>query len=103
NAPPSPALYPLSLHDALPISDLEAWAEHRALEAGGRVGVADETIREHERRAVDRSRLRNAIAELAGAPQILHGGLGRPGQLRYRSEEHTSELQSRRDLVCRLL
>src|SRR5439155_132877 len=56
--------------------DREAWAEHRALEAGGRVGVADETIREHERRAVDRSRLRNAIAELAGAPQILHGGLG---------------------------
>src|SRR5690349_24256764 len=27
----------------------------------------------------------------------------RPGGLRPRSEEHTSELQSRRDLVCRLL
>src|SRR5215471_12617688 len=27
----------------------------------------------------------------------------RPGPLRERSEEHTSELQSRRDLVCRLL
>src|SRR5438874_9252795 len=25
------------------------------------------------------------------------------GKLRWRSEEHTSELQSRRDLVCRLL
>src|SRR5690349_23724524 len=25
------------------------------------------------------------------------------GELRFRSEEHTSELQSRRDLVCRLL
>src|SRR2546422_4377121 len=26
-----------------------------------------------------------------------------PGELRYRSEEHTSELQSRLHLVCRLL
>src|SRR5690349_22582332 len=37
--------------------------------------------------------------------ELLHGlGLGPdagPGQIR--SEEHTSELQSRRDLVCRLL
>src|SRR5438067_5944784 len=28
---------------------------------------------------------------------------GRPGDVRRRSEEHTSELQSRFDLVCRLL
>src|SRR5690349_22525013 len=28
---------------------------------------------------------------------------GRRGPVRLRSEEHTSELQSRRDLVCRLL
>src|SRR5438874_8261199 len=28
---------------------------------------------------------------------------GRPGTRPHRSEEHTSELQSRRDLVCRLL
>src|SRR5699024_11555993 len=31
------------------------------------------------------------------------GGLGLPGRPRNRSEEHTSELQSRFDLVCRLL
>src|SRR5690349_23022777 len=31
-----------------------------------------------------------------------HPGLA-PGDLRAKSEEHTSELQSRRDLVCRLL
>src|SRR5438874_9767157 len=30
-------------------------------------------------------------------------GAHRPGRRRGRSEEHTSELQSRRDLVCRLL
>src|SRR5438874_6990762 len=34
----------------------------------------------------------------------LHGaGAGRGPRRRHRSEEHTSELQSRRDLVCRLL
>src|SRR5438874_9405737 len=56
------------------------------------------------------------LAELAGEPlgragaaRIQHGH-ERPADLRpqhvdqqARSEEHTSELQSRRDLVCRLL
>src|SRR5690349_22165792 len=66
-----------------------------------------------------RSGLRSCSAA-AGAPNRL-GGAGRtlrlkqlqrrrraghtwePRKLRARSEEHTSELQSRRDLVCRLL
>src|SRR5438874_10635103 len=37
---------------------------------------------------------------------VSHGARGRactPTTTCYRSEEHTSELQSRRDLVCRLL
>src|SRR5690349_22345464 len=41
-----------------------------------------------------------------GGDQELGGGLDRAVQRRgglLRSEEHTSELQSRRDLVCRLL
>src|SRR3712207_8633393 len=38
----------------------------------------------------------------AGRAGLL-GGRRRPGQLRERSEEHTSELQSRQYLVCRLL
>src|SRR5690349_24177842 len=33
----------------------------------------------------------------------LHGGSARCCAIHHRSEEHTSELQSRRDLVCRLL
>src|SRR5438874_6579117 len=32
-----------------------------------------------------------------------YNGKWLPGRPKYRSEEHTSELQSRRDLVCRLL
>src|SRR6201989_3706095 len=42
-----------------------------------------------------RSRLRHR----PGPARLCHRGSGKPG----RSEEHTSELQSRRDLVCRLL
>src|SRR5690349_22714053 len=39
----------------------------------------------------------------AGQRPERQPGAGRPWLLRRRSEEHTSELQSRRDLVCRLL
>src|SRR5258707_5423787 len=50
-------------------------------------------------------RLRRAPVALRGGSRSLlataPGGLGRP--LRARSEEHTSELQSRQYLVCRLL
>src|SRR3712207_8689437 len=38
-----------------------------------------------------------------GAPRDLHRWLYRAATLRLRSEEHTSELQSRQYLVCRLL
>src|SRR5690349_24327616 len=71
-------IYTLSLHDALPISD-------RGDRGGGTA---------------------------AGTPRLLGRAqaLGRDAGLRrrgaaagQRSEEHTSELQSRRDLVCRLL
>src|SRR5690349_23727533 len=47
-----------------------------------------------------------AAREVADArPFDLHDARAEVGQLsgRERSEEHTSELQSRRDLVCRLL
>src|SRR5687768_18261872 len=47
----------------------------------------------------DRKFLRVAVAavNLNGIGRVLHGGIGS------RSEEHTSELQSRLHLVCRLL
>src|SRR3712207_7607855 len=45
-----------------------------------------------------------ALLELAHPPELLDGkALELPGDLRDRSEEHTSELQSRQYLVCRLL
>src|SRR5215471_2685663 len=42
-------------------------------------------------------------AGAAGATEAPPGGGGGGGGFGGRSEEHTSELQSRRDLVCRLL
>src|SRR5256884_5386029 len=39
----------------------------------------------------------------SGSPRRRFGGTGRRGFLHLRSEEHTSELQSRLHLVCRLL
>src|SRR5690349_24114269 len=54
------------------------------------------------------TRLRDDIAKLQAGQHIVVGTPGRVydmlcRQHLRRSEEHTSELQSRRDLVCRLL
>src|SRR2546422_4208346 len=73
-------IYTLSLHDALPISG-GGW---RAQEAGGR---------DQGRGAAHHGRRDRRVL-----PDCHRGG-----QLEPRSEEHTSELQSRLHLVCRLL
>src|SRR5204863_10185653 len=70
-------IYTLSLHDALPISFNQGDA--------GREGAAE---------LLDDPGLSGVIAE---------GDVGAVERWSVRSEEHTSELQSRRDLVCRLL
>src|SRR3712207_7181733 len=79
-------IYTLSLHDALPIWEqlLDELAERSGLEDGLRAGL---------------SRL-----PAQDAAALLARELGRE-QLEcfVRSEEHTSELQSRQYLVCRLL
>src|SRR3989442_9668766 len=84
-------IYTLSLHDALPIlvDDRGAEPDHLA----------------HALRAVgDHGHL---LAVLAGglreAPAVAGEGLALRGRAEHRSEEHTSELQSRPHLVCRLL
>src|SRR5690606_41986478 len=100
-APATPFIYPLSLHDALPIfvqvpgmqylvfdylaeMTLSSFAQTRA--ANPQAGYAMEfvdTLRE----------ILPACAE-RGIKLVSNGG---------RSEEHTSELQSRENIVCRLL
>src|SRR2546430_6283977 len=76
-------IYTLSLHDALPIWYPGPGLEGRSQPAARRVG----------RRAAAWERL----------PEHRGGGGTRPTRSAARSEEHTSELQSQSNLVCRLL
>src|SRR5204863_5815260 len=102
NPPPTP-IYTLSLHDALPISTVAA---EQAGEKGplvqGVLMVLSQFLELLKRHGVTR------IEVQQGKPfdPHLHEAIQQvpvPGQPPNRSEEHTSELQSRRDLVCRLL
>src|SRR2546430_16892308 len=68
-------IYTLSLHDALPISDSPSRSRSTAASMAGR--------RPATRRGVNTEEIRE--------------------RMRPRSEEHTSELQSQSNLVCRLL
>src|SRR5690242_20883283 len=78
-------IYTLSLHDALPIC-------RGAARPGARGGPA-----QRRGRAADRHRAHRPLH-----PRLL-GASGHRGAGRDRSEEHTSELQSHVNLVCRLL
>src|SRR5207253_10196059 len=93
NPPPPPAIPTLSLHDALPIFRTLQVAQERDRPAGV-VGRLPHRLR------CGAMCLRVAVREVES--RDIHAGLDhRPHQLR--SEEHTSELQSRGHLVCRLL
>src|SRR5690606_40264017 len=99
HATASTAIYTLSLHDALPIFDrlqredarvrsgADLVADSRGVEA-----VAHEVVLG---RGVELDRAVGAV--VVGRHQALRRDEAR------RSEEHTSELQSRENLVCRLL
>src|SRR3712207_7476259 len=77
-------IYTLSLHDALPICAPGGRRDRRPRQPAGR----------HRRRS---RRPRGAAPRAGGPSGAGHRRLGP------RSEEHTSELQSRQYLVCRLL
>src|SRR3712207_7533941 len=83
-------IYTLSLHDALPISTSSPLTEIRKSRALGKVRTATKPPNA------------NSTTELRmnGTAYFFSFGC-RPGVMR--SEEHTSELQSRQYLVCRLL
>src|SRR5690606_41820635 len=92
--------YTLSLHDALPIysirmSSISAFPGPFSVALEALENISHFLVAEHMR-----------LANLQGAPVLFaqvfdfHRNIQR---LRQRSEEHTSELQSRENLVCRLL
>src|SRR5207249_11244974 len=94
---------PLSLHDALPISVLLA-AYHAAFDLEHDVGARalleqlrgdPQVLLEREGRAVEHLRVKQRLPSVLAALERL-----RQKRAQERSEEHTSELQSRFDLVC---
>src|SRR5205814_9819514 len=91
NTPPTTELYPLSLHDALPISS----------------GSLDPKIHPSHFVLCDQfvDRTYGRPSTFYDGPHTVHISTADPycPELRARSEEHTSELQSLRHLVCRLL
>src|SRR5207249_8099438 len=87
---PTPDIYTLSLHDALPISRRARGVDGRPPRA--RAGERD--VRGHQVRRAGAHRGASSGAARSREPDPRE---------RRRSEEHTSELQSRFDLVCRLL
>src|SRR5690606_40316770 len=94
--PPTTRIYPLSLHDALPIWD--GALDPRHLEEV-LLGLLDAL---GDRRG---HLLGLAVADADGAVAVTddHQGGEAEATPALRSEEHTSELQSRENLVCRLL
>src|SRR5205807_10079912 len=85
----SSIIYSLSLHDALPIYDAEDVLVDGLVDLG-----ADEELEDA------------ADGVFAERPSVIADARGRDaavGKAAERSEEHTSELQSPCNLVCRLL
>src|SRR5205807_7616081 len=94
NRPPPHRIYTLSLHDALPILASGARSQPASRPRGS---ALDELAPRHVVRPREE-------CCLVARRRVLHmGGESREGHDAGRSEEHTSELQSPCNLVCRLL
>src|SRR5690606_39804510 len=92
---PSTSFYLLSLHDALPISEREQQQLHAIGANQSRLLVHDA----HQAFIVHHHLFRSS----GECPPPAGFMTGVTAWIMSRSEEHTSELQSREKLVCRLL
>src|SRR5699024_11956311 len=89
NAPSTSYIYTLSLHDALPISN-------------NYPNTDGDDLPDFIPTSTSGAPLRTSTLLLIGLA-VVTGIIGLVAGMFLRSEEHTSELQSRFDLVCRLL
>src|SRR5205823_14713740 len=101
NPPPTSALDPPSLHDALPISSCAGGSPPPEKDSGHRPRHAQPAANRDRPRGVRRNN--PGIGSCPSSASALIGGTLLGLLLRGRSEEHTSELQSLAYLVCRLL
>src|SRR5204863_9846806 len=97
NPPATTEIYTLSLHDALPI-----WKFYHRFQTKGALFGADDVLLELRSTFATRM-LRSGFDVRTLQHWMGHRSLETTTRYALRSEEHTSELQSRRDLVCRLL
>src|SRR5206468_10996465 len=88
---PTAPISPLSLHDALPISSSAS-----ARRAAASVSILAASCRYPSTRVTRSARMRRYGRQSSRQRTSA-------SRRKMRSEEHTSELQSRSDLVCRLL
>src|SRR2546422_4590134 len=101
NDPPTPEIYTLPLHDALPILREDVIVPGAVARGPGPRFRQDVQALRERGRAVRQRRCPHRRGRLH-----YRAGLARPPRARAgetRSEEHTSELQSRPHLVCRPL
>src|SRR5207247_9156514 len=101
SSPRSTKISRLSLHDALPISDSTVSPNDSSGVSFVQLELAFDKVRASECMCPPRTADSIRIA-LCPDPETEAVVAARE-ILRHRSEEHTSELQSRVDLVCRLL
>src|SRR5690606_41403494 len=92
--PPTSETYALSLHDALPIFGEHARVEQRVRDLDVRRLEIGQPAQHAGQPVLPVESVAPVLERLAAPSREL---------LRDRSEEHTSELQSRENLVCRLL
>src|SRR5262249_62416300 len=99
--PPTPELSPLSLHDALPIL-----VRPPRSRANSPDGMVISTVAGESNSSTSSARLSTARRRRRAAGPVSSNAIREPSGAcapLTRSEEHTSELQSLTNLVCRLL
>src|SRR5206468_12569123 len=96
-------IYTLSLHDALPIYPIERFGEVVFRAQLNALHHAAELVqgRDHNHRNITQPDVFLHVSQRFETVQFRHHDIEQ-NEIARRSEEHTSELQSRSDLVCRL-
>src|SRR5207248_3653067 len=101
--PSTTAFYTLSLHDALPISIQDDFSRALYFLDGKLASAVLDTYRKDD--IIKKFLSNTSLAEIdVEVKKVALEAMESPSKARvdFRSEEHTSELQSPYDLVCRL-